>query len=178
MSKLQTIGVVLIAIASALISRNLFPVKVQSPPPPPRIHTVYDTVSVLDTAWIEVVRERVVHDTVNLTEVVTVTVADTIEVCPTVTGVTAIDVGLSLGDSTLVGGFSLTNTGIDLLIRRWTRQYWTPGPLQSLYTTQEGVDVAFGEFVPPRPHCGLLCKLSHYVVGGSFGYGICALGVR
>ena len=175
MNKLKYLGVALLVIGACVMTRNLFPRTVVTPPPPPRIVTMYDTTTVLDTTWVDKVREVVVRDTVNLTEVVTITVRDTVEVCPTLSGVTALDVGPAVGDSTMIAGFDLTNTGTVLTMERWTRRYWTPGPLQALAFTPEGVDVSFGVYVPPVKPCGFWCKTGHYLTGASVGFGACLI---
>ena len=173
--KLQLIGVLLLVVGVAIGFRNLFPVTVELPPPPPRIITVYDTVPEIDTMWVDRVVERVVKDTVNLTEYVTITVPEIIEVCPTISGVTALDVGPIVGDSTMIAGFDLKNTDNVLTMERWTRRYWTPGPLQALAFTPEGVDVSFGVYVPPVKPCGFWCKTGHYLTGASVGFGACLI---
>ena len=175
MNKIKYLGVALMIIAASVMTRNLFPKTVATPPPPPRIVTVYDTVPEIDTAWVDKVRIVVEKDTVPLTEYVTITVRDTVEVCPTLSGVTAIDVGPAVGDSTMIAGFDLTNTGTALTMERWTRRYWTPGPLQALAFTPEGVDVSFGIYVPPVKPCGFWCKFGHYTTGAAIGFGGCLI---
>ncbi len=158
-----------VAIGGALILRSLFPVHI---PGVPRITTVYDTVRVIDTAWVT----RLRHDTitVNVVERVTVTVPETIYVRPSLRGMTAVTVGARVGDSTLVMGFDFRPVGDSGYERRgWQTQYYTLGPLRSLAIDAGAPRINF--YDPPGKPCGTWCKLGHYLIGASVGAGTTAI---
>lgn len=159
--------VVVLAVALGLVFRNLFPKTI---PGVPRITTQYDTVRVLDTAWIV----RVRHDTikVNVTERVTVTVPETVAVVPSFSGMLAVSVGRNVGDSTLVAGLSVAPLGTSYTTRRWEAQFYTPGPLKSL-AVDSGVPRI--NFYPWQKSCGSWCEIKHYLLGGSVGASVTAL---
>ena len=167
---LKTLGIILLAVGGFILLRSLFP-KTITVVGAPRIVTQYDTVRVLDTAWITKVR----HDTlkVNVTERVTVTVPETIYVLPRVErGITALAVGEHVGDSTLVAGFSLTPLDSGISRRSWQVQFYTLGPVKSLILDSLP-RLTF--YPPPKPFCGVFCKLGHYVIGASVGFGLAAI---
>jgi hypothetical protein len=160
----KTGALIVLVLAGALALRELFP-KREIVASPPRIETRYDTVRVLDTAWIT----RLKHDTltVNLTERVTVTVPETVLVVPRLSGVVGISVGERVGDSTLVGGFTLAPADTGYEWRKWQVQFYTVGPLRSV--VMDGTTPRVTYFPPPAPACKLGCKLRHYATGAIFG---------
>jgi len=145
---------------SAWILRDLFPKTV---PSPPRIVTQYDTVRTLDTAWITQTR----HDTIkiNVTERVTVTVPETIYAAPRVRGISALRAGEHIGDSTIVGGFTLEPLDSGYTRRDWLVQFYTLGPVRSLVVDS----VPRITFYPPAQNCGFGCVAKKYLLGGVVG---------
>lgn len=156
-------------IAAALLMRSLWPRTVEVPGVP-RIRTVYDTVRRIDTAWI--VRLR--HDTVkvNVTERVTVTIPETLYVVPRTSGMVAFHAGQRIGDSTLVGGFTLVPIDSGYQRRDWLVQFYTLGPVRSL-TLDSVPRITF--YPPPGKPCGFFCKTQHYLLGGAVGFGVASL---
>lgn len=144
----------------------------------PRIHTVHDTVTLenFDTAWVERVREVTRVDTINLTEVVTVAVPETVTVVPRIACATSLDVPPTWGDSTMIGGLRIDPMGSDYTLTKWQAQYFTTGPLRSVMVDSVPPRVAFWP-PPPRPKkgCGFFCSLKKYALGGITGYGLCQL---
>lgn len=169
----QTFWTVVVAIAGAILLRDLFP-RTEQIPSVPRIVTRYDTVRVIDTAWIT----RLRHDTVrvNTVERVVVTVPETVRVVPRLRGITAVSVAKRWGDSSLVGGFSLVPLDSGYERRAWTAQLYTPGPLRSLLVDPDVPAPRATFYAPPPPPCGLLCAAKHYLLGGTVGFGACTLG--
>jgi hypothetical protein len=158
-----------LALALGLMFRSLFPMR---EPSIPRIHTVYDTVRVIDTAWVTRLRRDTI--TVNVVERVTVTVPETVYVRPSLRGMTAVAVGARVGDSTVVGGFDFRPVGDSGYERRgWQAQYYTLGPLRSLIVDSGAPRIMF--YDPPGKPCGSWCKLGHYLLGGSIGAGAAAI---
>jgi hypothetical protein len=167
--KLKTVGWVLLALFAALTLRNVFPKHITTPGLP-RIRTVWDTVRVIDTAWVT----RIRHDTlkVNVTERITITVPETLYVVPRVDGVTAVAVGEQVGDSTLVAGFTVTPADSGYTRRGWQVQFYTLGPIKSLVVDS----VPRLTFYPPPPKpCRFFCKAGYFVKGAALGAGIVAV---
>jgi hypothetical protein len=153
-----------------LLLRSLFP-KVVTVPGVPRIVTQYDTVRVIDTAWVTRLRRDTVR--VNVTERVTVTVPETLYVLPAPErGITAVSVGPKVGDSTLVAGFSLTPLDSGISRRGWQVQFYTLGPVKSL-VLDSVPRITF--YDPPPPSCRFFCKLGHYALGASVGFGLASV---
>lgn len=124
--------------------------------PQPIIVTQYDTVRVLDTAWVT----RLKHDTVyttktNIVERVVTTPPETVFVVPATSGLTAISVAPARGDSTLLLGFSIAPLDGTYVMTHWERQFWTPGPLRSVRMIGATPAVQFDD---PPPTCPLKCK--------------------
>ena len=171
----QALGIVALLIAAAFLGHWLFPRQVPGVPPPPRIITVWDTVATIDTAWITRVRTIIKHDTTNLIERVTVTVPETVAVCPAIAGITALDVGEHVGDSTLVGGFQITPLASGIALSRWQAQVWTAGPLRSVLLDTLPPHFAFYP-APQEPRtCGFFCQATRVGVGALIGFGACAI---
>ena len=168
--KLKTVGWILLAFVAALAFRSIFPKRITTPAVP-RIITQFDTVRVIDTAWVTRLRRDTL--TVNVTERITVTVPETLYVVPRLDGLTALAVGEKVGDSTLVGGFSLAPADTGYEFRRWQVQFYTLGPVRSLVMDGSTPRVTF--YPPPPPPCRLFCKAGHYLVGAAFGAGIVAV---
>lgn len=152
-----------VAIGFALIVRSVFPKTVASPP---RIRTVYDTVRALDTVWIQRLRRDTIK--INVTELVRVTVPETIYVAPRVRGITGFHAGKRIGDSTIVGGFTLEPLDSGYTRRDWLVQFYTMGPVRSL-VTDSVPRITFYPYVPP---CGRGCSIKKYLLGGSVGAGL------
>lgn len=170
--KPQALWIIVLAIAGAIGLRELFPKQIRIPSPP-RIVTQYDTLRVLDTAWMVKLR----HDTVkiNVVERVTVTVPETVRVVPDLTGLTALQIAPKVGDSSLAAGFTVAHDSSGYLLNRWQTQLYTLGPLKSL-TVRAGGMIGAQFYDPPKPSCGFFCTLKHYAVGGLIGYGSCRVG--
>ena len=168
--KLKTVGWVLLALVAALTFRSIFPKRITTPGVP-RIVTQYDTVRVIDTAWITRLRRDTLK--VNVTERVTVTVAETLWVVPRLDGATALAVGEQVGDSTLVGGFSLAPADTGYAFRRWQVQFYTLGPVRSLVMDGSTPRVTF--YPPPPKPCRFFCKVGYFVKGAALGAGIVAV---
>jgi len=150
MSKAAIVGwCVAVGLGIVMLTRH-------TPPAPiSRIVTEYDTVKVIDTAWVT----RLTHDTVyqtNIVERVVRTPPETIRVVPPLVGVSAVAVPQKRGDSTLVLGFRLTPLDTGYAFARWQYQYWTPGPLKSIALTPDGTPAV--AFYDPPPTCDLRCK--------------------
>jgi len=122
---------------------------------PPRIVTQYDTVKAIDTAWVTKLKHDTVYQT-NIVERVTHAKPETVFVLPQTNGVSAVSVPEKYGDSTLVGGFSISRADSGYAITRWQYQYWTPGPLKSLALTPNGTPAV--DFYAPPPTCDTKCK--------------------
>jgi len=173
---IKTVGWILLAFVAALAVREVFP-KRTTTSSIPRIITQYDTVRVLDTAWVTQLRQDTIR--VNVTERVTVTVAETLFVVPRLDGVVAVAAGERAGDSTLVAGFTLApaDTGASAdtgyTWRTWQVQFYTVGPIRSLVVDRGTPRVTF--FPPAPPPCRLLCRAGHYLVGAAFGAGLVAV---
>lgn len=144
----------------------------------PRIRTVHDTVLQLDTAWVERVREVLRVDTINLTEVVTLTVPETVTVVPRIACATSLDVPPAWGDSMMVGGLRIEPGDSSYILTKWQAQYFSTGPLRSMLVDSIPPRVSFWP-PPPQPErgCGFFCSLKKYTLGGIGGYGLCRLGV-
>lgn len=167
--KLKTVGWILLALVAALAFRSIFPKRITTPAIP-RIVTVWDTVKVIDTAWVTRLRRDTL--TVNVTERVTVTVPETLYVVPRLTGVVAVAVGEKVGDSTLVGGFTIAPADSGYTRRGWQVQFYTLGPIRSL-VVDSVPRLTF--YPPPPPPCRFFCKAGHYAVGIALGAGIVAV---
>ena len=161
-------AVVGLALGLALLLRSCFPVTV---PGIPRIHTQYDTVRVIDTAWVVRLRRDTIK--VNVVERVTVSVPETVYVMPTIRGITALAAGKRVGDSTIVGGFTLEPLDSGYTRRNWMAQYYTLGPVRSLVVDSVAPRITF--YPPPPKPCGTWCKLGYVGIGGSFGAGAASL---
>lgn len=157
------LAVIFTAFGFGMILRSLFPKTV---PGVPRITTVYDTVRVLDTAWITRIRRDTIK--VNVTERVVVTVPETIYVAPRVQGIRAFHAGEKVGDSTIVGGFTLEPLDSGYTRRDWLVQFYTLGPIRSL-VVDSVPRITFYPYVAP---CGRGCSLKKYLLGGSVGAGL------
>lgn len=151
-----------VAIGLGLMFRSMWPKTVASAP---RIITQFDTVKVLDTAWVTRIRRDTIK--VNVVERVVVTVPETIYVAPRVRGITAFHAGQNVGDSTIVGGFTLEPLDSGYTRREWLVQFYTLGPVRSLVTDS----VPRITFYPPVTSCGRWCSLKKYLLGGSVGAG-------
>lgn len=174
MKKLQWLGGIVVLIAFALVIRDLFPKRVEVARPP-RIVTVWDTVQVVDTAWVQ--RLRVDTVKVNVLERVTVTVPETLYVFPTVHAIVGASFGQKVGDSSLVAGYSLAPVDSLFLRRNWVAQFYTLGPARSLVMDGSVPRMTF--YDPPPKGCDFWCSLGKYVTGGTIGagagYALCKL---
>jgi hypothetical protein len=168
--KLKTVGWVLLALVAALTFRNVFPKHITTSGVP-RIFTQYDTVRVLDTAWVVKVRRDTLR--VNVVERVTTTVAETLYIVPGLDGVTAVAVGAQVGDSTLVRGFSLAREDTGYTWRTWQVQFYTLGPVRSLVLDGSVPRLTF--YPPPPKPCRFFCKAGYFVKGAALGAGIVAV---
>lgn len=153
-------------IAGILLMRSLWP-RTVAVPGAPRIVTQYDTVTQIDTAWVVRLRRDTVR--VNVTERVTVSVPETLFVVPRLSGMVAFHAGARIGDSTLVGGFTVEPRDSGYERRQWLVQFYTLGPVRSI-TLDSVPRITF--YDPPKPPCGTLCKAGHYLVGGAVGFGV------
>ena len=116
--KLKTVGWVLLVFVAALAFRSIFPKRITTPAVP-RIVTVWDTVRVIDTAWVTRLRRDTL--TVNVTERVTVTVPETLYVVPRLTGVVAVAVNIAAAAGVAAADVIATNFGfsaIEVLVPR------------------------------------------------------------
>jgi hypothetical protein len=135
-------------------------------PPIPRIVTIHDTVTRIDTQWIT----RLTHDTVtvykkqNIVERITVTKPVFVKLLPQIAGLTALSVPQKTGDSTLAYGFRVMPSDSGYNTLNWQYQYWTPGPLRSLTVGPSGATVA--SFYDPPATCNLKCK-GEWAAGGA-----------
>jgi hypothetical protein len=151
-------------IAIVLVVRNMFPKTIAGPP---RIETQYDTVRIIDTAWLTKVRKDTIK--VNVVERVTVTVPETVFVIPRkISGILGLSVGRNVGDSTLVYGFRIEKIDSGFETRNWQSQYYTLGPLKSLSLDS----IPHLNFYPFEKSCGTACTLKHYATGGAIVLGI------
>lgn len=161
-----------LALGLALLFRNLFPISV---PTKPRIITQYDTVRVIDTAWITKLRRDTIK--VNVTERVVVSVPETIYAAPRVRGITAFHAGERVGDSTIAGGFTLEPLDSGYTRRDWLVQFYTMGPVRSLVVDSSAPRITF--YPPPPKPCGIWCKLGYTgigtTIGASAGLAACAV---
>lgn len=157
-------AVVGLALGLALLLRSCFPVTV---PGIPRIRTLYDTVRVVDTQWVTRLRRDTIK--VNVVERVVVSVAETIYVRPKVRAITALAAGEHVGDSTIVGGFTLEPLDTGYVRRQWMAQYYTLGPVRSLVVDSIAPRITF--YPPPPKPCGTWCKLGYTGIGTSIGAG-------
>jgi hypothetical protein len=156
----------LLIVGGALGVRELFP-KTVVVAGPPRIETQYDTVRVMDTAWVMRVRRETV--TVNVTERITVTVPETIYAAPRVVGIVALQAGAKPGDSSLVAGFTLEPLDSGYTRRDWQAQFYTLGPVRSL-VVDPTPRLTF--YDPPAPPCKVLCIAKYKIIGGLVGFGL------
>jgi hypothetical protein len=161
-----------VAVGLALILRNLFPKTVASTP---RIRTVYVTVpsGKIDTLWrVKLQRDARAEwerDSLRtLLERLTTTLPETVYVAPRVSGMLAFHAGEKVGDSTLVGGFTLEPLDSGYTRRDWLAQFYTAGPVRSL-VVDSGVPRI--TFYPPVFPCGRWCSIKKYLLGGSVGLG-------
>lgn len=171
--KAQAIWIAVLAIAGALILRDLFP-KTVTVASPPRITTVHDTVRVVDTAWVTKLRRDTIR--VNVVERVTVTVPEMVFVVPPLRGITGVTVAPKVGDSTLVAGFALSPLDTGYALNAWTARFYTLGPLKSLVIDPAVTAPRIDFYDPPAPPCGFLCSAKKYAIGGLVGFGSCKLG--
>jgi len=143
----------LIAVAIAGRKPQLVPI--------PLIVTRYDTVRVIDTAWVATLKRDTVYKT-NIVERVVTTPPKTVTVVPPLNAVTSVSVGKQRGDSSLLLGVSVLpkNDGT-YTIMHWERQFWTPGPLHSIRMVGQTPAVTFYD---PPPTCPLKCK-AHWAGG-------------
>ncbi len=142
----------------------------------PQIVTEWDTVTVLDTAWVTDIRE--VRDTVTLVRRVTVrdtvetvvTVTDTIIAFPPVWGMRAVNVPLEWGDTMKVLGFELRGEGDRVTSRDWQADIFVAGPLESLLVDSLPPKVTFHPM--PDPPCTFWCKRKHEAIGAGIAVAI------
>ncbi len=150
----------------ALLAWKLIFPPMPVPTPIPTIVTVHDTVQKLDTVWITKLKEKYVHDTVNVTERVTVQKTDTFFVAPRVSGVTTLSVGQSVKDTTIASGFTQApGDSSKTLIKRWVVKYYTPGPLTAMFVDSVPPELHFGRFTNQR--CTLGNGGLRYAGGGA-----------
>lgn len=144
---------------------------------PPEIVTRWDTIAVLDTAWID----RVRIDTINLTREVlvqrtdTVLLArvDTVWALDPIVGINAVSVGEEWGDTTRIAGFKLTAESDTLRLRRWQTTHFTAGPLGGIVVDSIPPLVWFHP-MPPDP-CRFGCKAKIAGIGGLTGAAVALL---
>ena len=160
------LGALIVLVAFGLMVRTLFPKHIDVVRAP-RIVTHWDTVRVLDTAWIT--RLRIDTVKINVLERVTVTVPETLYACPQLAAITAVSAGARVGDSSIVGGFTLTPLDSGYARRAWIAQFYTLGPVRSV--VMDGDRPRMNFYDPPPRGCGFWCALGHYVTGGTIGAG-------
>lgn len=158
----------------AWMLRSLFP-ETREVVQRPRIVTMYDTVKAIDTTWITKVRKEVQHDTV-FAERVIVTPPETVYVGGLYRGITFVNAGKKVGDSTLVKGWKIEIDTVGSRLSNWQVQYWTGGPLHTLDADSLPPRISFysGDYFRGKD-CGFFCKVEHWLQGGAVGYGVCAL---
>jgi hypothetical protein len=171
----QAVAVLVIAVASGLIFRSLFPKRIETVGPP-RIVTRHDTTRILDTLWRVRWRETVRWDTLP-PEVITITAKpETVYVgAPPLLGLSVLSVPAKVGDSTVAEGFRVTASDSGYIRSDWRIQWWTPGPLKALSLDSFPPRVAFWPAVKVEKGCGFLCKVSHYGLGAAMGRASCAI---
>lgn len=137
-----------------------------STPLPPKIITVYDTVKQVDTLWkIKLVKETK-WDTVFTEKVVITAVPETVLVNAipklVLNGVTTLQVGKEIGDTTKILGQTITMDTGGVYRRPWEVNYYTPGPLTALSTDTFPPRVKFGK--PPND-CAFKCRVKIFGTG-------------
>lgn len=174
MNRTNLIFTIVFALAVGLGMRSLFPIHsdaivIQRPG-----RIVYDTVKSIDTIRIAVLRKTT--DTLWLDRV-TVTQPETVYVLPPLVGLKALSVPKAYGDTMTAFGFELRpDTGASYITRDWSATWIYPGPLRAIVADTFPPRASFWPAPSPRRDCGILCKLSHYAVGGAGGYALCRLG--
>lgn len=174
-TKLQAAAILVLVFGVALMTRALFP-RTVTVHAPPRIVTLYDTVpgAALDTEWVP----NVIHDTVKAPalppEKVTVTETVYVARVPPLVGMTTLSMAATVGDSSLVAGFTVTpadSGGYNL--RRFSNQYYTAGPLKAVFLEHGIPRLTF--YDPPPPSCLTGCRIKDYATGMGIGAGIVTL---
>lgn len=162
------------AFAVAFVVRSLFPVHSDAVVIRQPAEIVYDTVKSIDTVWVPKLRRQT--DTLWL-ERLTVAQPETVYALPTTIGLKALLVPQAVGDTMVALGFQLKPSGDSAYItQQWSATWVTPGPLRAIVADTFPPRASFWP-APPIVHgCGLLCKLSHYAIGGAGGYALCRIG--
>ena len=164
----------LVAVGLALMLRSLFP-KTVLVAGVPRIETHHDTVTKLDVRWYpKFIPLKLGTGTPNLIERIATTFPETVYVVPPLRGATALVVGPKVGDSTMIGGFSVTPIDSGYERRSWQAQVYTMGPLRSMLLDSAGTPQLTFYPIPGKP-CGTFCKLGHYLLGGAVVGGATAI---
>jgi len=109
---------------------------------------------------------------VNMIERVTLTVPETLYVVPRVSGLTALEVGQQVGDSTLAAGFAIAPADSGYTRRGWQVQFYTSGPVRSV-TVDSIARITFS--APPPPACRFFCQAKVFGVGVLLGAGAIAI---
>ena len=150
-SLLKWLGVAaLVAVGSYLAGSRARPVAI------PTIVTQYDTVKVIDTAWIT----KLKHDTIykqNIVERYVYQKPETVKVFTPLNGLLAVFVPQRLGDTTRAFGFKMQKPDSNYLLSYWEYDFWTTGPLRSMRLLSTG-GVATDFYDPPET-CDKKCKL-------------------
>ena len=168
-SKFQWVAVVLILVGVVALGHQFWPRTVEVITPP-RIHTVYDTVTTLDTAFITRVVTKTKWDTVYL-ERVTTTPPETLYVTPDLFGLTLLDVG-KVGDSTVARGFHIFDVDGNPALQSWQTQWWTAGPLKSISLDTFPPRISFLPAPQPHRRCDFWCQLKIAGLAGGIGLGV------
>lgn len=126
----------------------------------PVIVTEWDTMSQLDTVWLERVRREV--DTVNLVQRVIVQVPETVFVTDSSpgayeVGITAIEAPLSWGDTLQVRGFHSVWFERGLVTSWWETRHFVKGPIRSVIVDSVPPLVSFYD-IPEPSECNTICK--------------------
>lgn len=158
----------MLVVGSALVLRELFP-KREVVASPPRIRTVHDTVTTVDTIWLRRAAHPSKPDTIYL-ERFSVTPPETVTVAPSLVGMTGLVVAPWVGDSTVVQGFRLEPVDTGYTVSQWQAQFYTMGPVRAVTLLNGTPQVGFGP--PPEKPCKLGCKLKQYGTGAIFGAAI------
>lgn len=168
--KFQWVAVAIVLFGTVLLSRQFWPRTVEVVHPP-RIRTVYDTVTRLDTAFVTRIVERTKWDTVYL-ERVTMTPPETLYVTPDMFGLTLLDVGQSIGDSTVARGFHIFDVDGFPALQSWQLQWWTAGPLKSLSLDTFPPRIAFLPPSPVQKRCDFWCQAKLAALAGGVGLAV------
>lgn len=147
-------GIVLL-VGAIVLGATLFP-RTRTVDHPVVIRTVHDTVQRIDT--VELVRriQALKPDTVFL-ERQTVTPPETITVVPPLTGITLLQVGKNVGDTTWAVGYYVRPLGAGrYAMHSFSSDFYTAGPLAGMQLFGDTLKAAF--YPAPKAPCTFVCK--------------------